>query len=113
MISSLSTGPAAVLCDFRCALGTADEAIGLDWSGYESQEDSVDPSLVTAKRHEQVNYLDLDMSLQLVRTRGGATRRVLSYPTTNQATLMLTYPSPPSMDVIPSEDGCGRSLSGF
>ena len=35
---------------------------------------------MTAKRHEQVNYLDLDMSLQLVRTRGGATRRVLFRP---------------------------------
>jgi len=74
------TSPAAVLCDFRRALGTADEAIGLDWSGYESQEDSVDPSLVKAKRHEQVNYLDLYMSLQLVQTRGGATRRVLFLP---------------------------------
>ena len=30
------TGPAAVLCDFRRALATADEAIGLDWSGYGS-----------------------------------------------------------------------------
>ena len=74
------TGPAAVLCDFRRALATADEAIGLDWSGYGSQKDAVDPSLVTAKRHEQVNYLDLDMSLQLVRTWGGATIRVLFRP---------------------------------
>ena len=40
----------------------------------------MNPSVVTAKRHEQVNYLDLDMSLQLVLTRGGATIRVLFQP---------------------------------
>ena len=70
------TGPAAILCDFRRALETADEAISLDWSGYGSHQDAMNPSLVTAKRHEQVNYLDLDMSLQRVRTRIGATVRV-------------------------------------
>jgi len=74
------TGPAAILCDFRRALETADEAISLDWSGYGSHQDAVNPSLVTAKRHEQVNYLDLDMSLQRVRTRTGATIRVLFRP---------------------------------
>ena len=36
------TSPSAVLCDFRCALATADEAISLDWSGYGSQKDAVD-----------------------------------------------------------------------
>jgi len=35
------TGPAAVLCDFRRALATADEAISLDWSGYESHQEAV------------------------------------------------------------------------
>ena len=74
------TGPAAVLCDFRHALATADEAISLDWSGYKSQQDAVNPSLVEAKHHEQVNYLDLGMSLQRVRTREGATIRVLFRP---------------------------------
>ena len=74
------TCPAAILCDFRRALATADEAIGLDWSGYESHQDAVNPSLVTAERHEQVNYLDLDMSLQRVRDRRGATIRVLFRP---------------------------------
>ena len=59
---------------------TADEAISLDWSWYGSHQDAVNPSLVTAKRHEQVNYLDQDMSLQWVRTRTGATIRVLSRP---------------------------------
>ena len=63
---------------------TADEAISLDWSGYGSHQDAVNPSLVTAKRHEQVNYLDLDMSLQRVRTRTGATIRVLSRPYSKQ-----------------------------
>jgi hypothetical protein len=33
-----------------------------------------------AKRHGQVNYLDLDMSLQCVRSRTGATIRVLFRP---------------------------------
>ena len=40
----------------------------------------MNPSMVTAKRHGQVNYLDLDMSLQLVRAREGATIRVLFRP---------------------------------
>ena len=74
------TGPAAILCDFRRALATADEAIGLDWSGYESHQAAVTPAGVTAERHEQVNYLDLDMSLQRVRDRRGATIRVLFRP---------------------------------
>lgn len=74
------TGPAAVLCDFRRALATADEAISLDWSGYGSHQEAVNPSLVMAKRHGQVNYLDLDMSLQCVRSRTGATIRVLFRP---------------------------------
>jgi len=74
------TGPAATLYDFRRALETADEAISLNWSGYGSHQDAVNPSLVTAKRHERVNYLDLDMSLQRVRTRTGATIRVLFRP---------------------------------
>lgn len=63
------TGPSAVLCEFRRALGMADEAISFDWSGYESQHDAENPEVVTAKRHEQANFLDLDMSLQRVRTR--------------------------------------------
>ena len=44
------TGPAAVLCDFRRALATADEAISLDWSGYKSHQEAVDPSAVMATR---------------------------------------------------------------
>ena len=70
-------------CDFRRALGTPDEAISLDWSGYKSNQEAVDPSVVMAKRHGQVNYLDLDnvdMSLQCVRSRTGATIRVLFRP---------------------------------
>ena len=74
------TGPAAVLCDFRHALAIADEAISLDWSGYGSQQDAAKPEVVTVKRHEQVNFLDLDMTLQRVRTRIGTTVRVLFRP---------------------------------
>ncbi len=69
------TGPAAVLCEFRHALAIADEAISLDWSGYGSQQDAANPEMVTAKCHEQVSFLDLDMTLQRV-TRTGATVRV-------------------------------------
>jgi len=74
------TGPAAALCDFRRALATADEAISLDWSGYDLQQDATNPSKTMEKRHDQVNYLDLDMSLQRVRTRIGTTIRVLFRP---------------------------------
>ena len=35
------TGPAAVLCYFPRALATADEAICLDWSSYESHQEAV------------------------------------------------------------------------
>ena len=74
------TGPAAVLCDLRRALATADEAISLDWSGYESQKDAVDPVMVTAKRHAQVNYLDLDMALHRMMKTRIDTIRVLFRP---------------------------------
>jgi hypothetical protein len=74
------TGPAATLCDFRRALATADEAINLDWSGYDSQEEAVNPSMVTARRHDQVHFLDLDMSLRQVRTRTGNSIRISFRP---------------------------------
>jgi hypothetical protein len=74
------TGPADVLCDFRRSLATADEAISLDWSGYVSQQDSVTPSTVATKRHDQVVFLDLDMSLQSVRARTGTTLQVQFRP---------------------------------
>ena len=32
------TGPATAMCEFRHALAIADEAISLDWSGYETQQ---------------------------------------------------------------------------
>jgi hypothetical protein len=73
------TGPASVLCDFRRALATADECISLEWSGYESQRDTVDPILVTARRHRQVVFLDLDMTLQLERTPMGTTETRVTF----------------------------------
>ena len=63
------TGPAAVLCEFRRVIAMADEAISFDWSEYESQQDAENPEVVTAKRHEQANFLDLDMNLQRVSLR--------------------------------------------
>ena len=74
------TGPVAALCEFRHALATADEAISFDWSGYGSQMDAANPEMVTVKRHDQVNFLDLDMTLQQKRTRMGATSRVTFRP---------------------------------
>lgn len=58
------TGPMATLCELRKALASADEAISLDWSGYKVQEDAVNPVMVVAKCHTQVNFLDLDMSVE-------------------------------------------------
>ena len=55
------------------------EAISLDWSGYKSHQEAVSPSLVTTKRHGQVNVLDLDMRLQRKMSRTGATFRVQPY----------------------------------
>jgi hypothetical protein len=46
------TGSAATLCEFRRALGSADDTIKLDWGGYESQAEALDHTVVEAKRHE-------------------------------------------------------------
>jgi hypothetical protein len=43
------------------------------WSGYGSQLDAANPEMVAVKRHDQVNVLDLDMTLQRKRTRMGTT----------------------------------------
>ena len=58
------TGTPERLCELRKALEEADVNISLDWSGYSSKEDAVDPMIVDAVDHTQVNYLDLDMSLK-------------------------------------------------
>ncbi len=42
----IRTGSMAQLCEFRKALATADNNISLDWSGYKSQEQAVDPIVV-------------------------------------------------------------------
>jgi hypothetical protein len=69
-----------LLCEFRHALAIADEAISFDWSGYGPQQDAANPEIVTTKCHAQVNFLDLDMTLQRVMTRNGTTVRVLFRP---------------------------------
>lgn len=74
------SGPTSVLCEFRKALATADEAISLDWSGYKSHQDAVNPCTVVAERHEQVNFLDLDMSLQRKVGIMGATIQIIFRP---------------------------------
>lgn len=74
------TGPAEGLCEFRKAMAQADKGISLDWSGYESQQEAVTPSIVIAKRHDTVNFLDLDISLQMEDGQAGTSIRVLLRP---------------------------------
>ena len=61
------TGPEALLCDLRRALARRDRNIRFEWSGYESIMDALDSSTVKAELHAQVNFLDLDMCLQLIK----------------------------------------------
>ena len=49
----------------------------LDKSNNKSHQVAVNPSFAMAKRHSQVNFLDLGMSLQSRMSRTGATIRVL------------------------------------
>ena len=58
------TGSAAALCAFRHALASADETIKLDWGGYEKQSDAFNQAVVTAKRHDRAEFLDLDISVE-------------------------------------------------
>ena len=58
------TGTPELLCELRQAFEEADVNISLDWNGYSSKEDAVDPLIVAATDHTQVNYLDLDMKLK-------------------------------------------------
>jgi len=74
------TGPAEGLCEFRKAMAQADKGISLDWSGYESQQEAVTPSIVIAKHHDTVNFLDLDISLQMEDGQAGTSIRVLLRP---------------------------------
>ena len=64
---------AAALCAFRHALASADETIKLDWGGYETQSDALDPAVVAAKRDDRAEFLDLDISVEQsqVATRTG------------------------------------------
>ena len=57
------SGTPELQCDFRKALAEADKGIGFNWSGYKDQQDAVDPSLVAIQQHNQLNFLDLDISL--------------------------------------------------
>jgi len=58
------TGSAALLCEFRLALGSADSEISLSWNGYSSAEDAVNPQVVGSRKHDQVDFLDLDMRVE-------------------------------------------------
>jgi hypothetical protein len=103
------TGPGDVLCEFRRALATADGAISLDWSGYGSQQDAANPEMVTAKRHAQVNFLDLDMTLQRVTRTGTTAGRVLFRPYRKPGN---AYAYKPSTSFHGRQDGCWLSFSG-
>ncbi len=58
------TGSAATFCEFRRALGSADDTIKLDWGGYESQAEALDHTVVEAKRHDRAEFLDLDICVE-------------------------------------------------
>ena len=73
-------GPTAILCEFRRAFARANENISLDWSGYESQEEAIDPLMVTSERHQRVNYLDLDLARSLRGTRKARTFQISIRP---------------------------------
>jgi hypothetical protein len=76
------TGSVAQLCEFRKALATADSNISLDWTGYKSQEQAMDPIVAEAFEHERAIFLDLDMYLKctLVSARFGSTYKVIFRP---------------------------------
>jgi hypothetical protein len=72
------TGTPERLCELRKALEEADVNISLDWSGYSSKEDAVDPMIVDAVDHTQVNYLDPDMSLKADIVTGNGFKSIFS-----------------------------------
>jgi hypothetical protein len=76
------TGSVALLCEFRKALATADNNISFDWTGYESQEQAMEPNAVETFDHGRAIFLDLDMVLKftLVSQRFGTTFRVIFQP---------------------------------
>jgi hypothetical protein len=76
------TGSVALLCEFRKALAMADNNISLDWTGYESQEQAMDPNAVATFDHGRAIFLDLDMGLKFtsVSQRFGTTFRVIFRP---------------------------------
>lgn len=86
------SGPAEVLCEFRRALAEADEGIGFDWSGYRNQQEAANPSLVKARLHDQVNFLDLDLTLQREVTRQGALIKVMFRPYRKQGNAYAYIP---------------------
>jgi hypothetical protein len=58
------TGSAARLCEFRSALASAVEEISLNWGGYGSQQDALNPTVVAATRHDKAEFLDLVMAVE-------------------------------------------------
>ncbi len=76
------TGSVALLCEFRKALAMADINISLDWTGYESQEQAMDPNDMAPFDHGRAIFLDLDMGLKFtsVSKRFGTTLRVIFRP---------------------------------
>jgi hypothetical protein len=64
---------------------------------YKSKKDAVTPSVVIARRYDMVNFLDLDISLQM---KGGQALESESFSTltTRKRMLMPSYPSLLSMD---------------
>ena len=73
----------------------ADKGISFDWSRYESQQAAVTPSVVMAKSHDTVNFLDLEYHDPCIRKMGRLVLQFKSFSVliTSQGMLMPTYPS--------------------
>ena len=57
----------------------------MEWSGYESQQDTVNLAKVLARRHMQANFIDLNICLQREETRIGSEEiRVVLSPYSRQ-----------------------------
>jgi hypothetical protein len=100
------SGPPDLLCEFRKALAEANEGIGFDWSGCKDQQDSINPSLVAIQQHDQVNFLDSDISLSRNVTKTGTKIELYFAHTKSLEIPTPTYPLLLSMAGIFSEAGC-------
>ncbi len=58
----------------------ANNNVSLDWTGYESQEQAMDPNAVATFEHGRATFLDLDLKFTSVSQGFGTTFRVIFRP---------------------------------